>query len=96
MTCEEFEEMLVGDFFLKLFYFNEARNERDRYVGELLRMQTMLLLNVQLEQKSRLKRPQELWKFGWEEDEAHGHEMLTDEQKIEMLKNLQDVAERYL
>lgn len=95
MTVEEFEEMLVGDFFLKLFYFNEAREESNRYIGELLRVQTMHLLNVQIESKHRFKKPQELWKFGWE-DEEHVSEELTDEQIEDKIKNLQDVAERYL
>ena len=95
MTVEEFEDMLVGDFFLKLFYFNEAREESNRYIGELLRVQTMHLLNVQIESEHRFKKPQELWKFGWEEDD-YGSEELTNEQKENRIKNLQGIAERYL
>ena len=46
MTVVEFEEMRVGDFFLKLRYFMVAKEEKLILDSNLIRLQTVELLNI--------------------------------------------------
>lgn len=61
--------MLPRDFFLKLHYYNEMKAQEYRANAELIRLQTVTLLNVQLLPKDRIRDPKKLWTFGWEETE---------------------------
>jgi|GEM_PF-5726314 hypothetical protein len=96
MTVAEFEEMRVGDFFLKLRYFMAAKEEKIILDSNLIRLQTVELLNIQVDSRSRIKDPRDLWRFPWEdEDENEG--MLPDLESTDVrqnLKNLYKVWER--
>ena len=48
MTVMEFEEMLLHDFFLKLHYYHLKEEQAYRAKAELVRLQTLTLVNIQL------------------------------------------------
>jgi hypothetical protein len=62
----EFWEMPLGEFFAALHFFYKDRETRDRQHAELVRLQTVTLLNIQLASKDRIKDPRKLWRFPWE------------------------------
>lgn len=69
MKVEEFWEMRLKDFFLKLhYYYNKKQREIECY-SNLFRMQTVALVNIQLEKKHRITDPRKFWVFPWEADE---------------------------
>jgi hypothetical protein len=93
MTEKELEEMEMSVYFLKLFYHNKEEEGKRRYYGELLRMQTMQLLNIQLDAAHKIKRAEDVWKFPWEEVES---EQLTEEQMKKRVKYLCELARKEL
>lgn len=96
MSIEEFERMEVGVFFLKLFYYNQKEKEDRQFYGNIMRLQTMLLMNMQIEVKNRIKHPEQLWKFEWDEDNEGELENLTDQEKQERFELLREVAKKHL
>ena len=66
MQVMEFWEMRLKDFFLKLHYYNEKKQRELEVYANLLRMQTVSLINVQLDKKSRITDPKKFWLFPWE------------------------------
>lgn len=93
MTEKELEEMEMSAFFLKLFYKNQYDENSRRYYGELLRIQTMQLLNIQLDTKHKIHRAEDVWSFPWDNDKEVE---LTDEQKKERVRYLCKLARRVL
>lgn len=92
MKVVEFEEMRLGDFFLKLRYFLKKREDEMLFIANLIRMQTLELLNVQIEPKHRIQSVRDLWCFPWEnEDEKVEHVDLNSEAVKQELKNLYNV-----
>ena len=63
MQVMEFWEMRLKDFFLKLHYYNEKKQRELEVYANLLRMQTVSLINVQLDKKSRITDPKKFWLF---------------------------------
>lgn len=93
MSLKEFEEMEVGVFFLKLFYFNQLQAQKDRFQAELARMQTVQLINIQLSREDRITDPREFWPFPWE---APVLEEVSEEEAQKRLENLRELANREL
>lgn len=99
MTVEEFEAMEVGNFLLKLFYHNMASERQRQFYGNVIRMQTMRLINIHLTQQSQYKEPKELWGYEWEEEKEKAERKkkpVTARQQQEQLKQLQDLAKKYI
>ena len=96
MSIEEFEMMEIGAFFLKLFYANQKEREERQFYGNIMRLQTMLLMNVQIDQKSRIRHPEQLWKYECDEDNEKDGESLTDQEKLERFELLRKVAKKHL
>lgn len=69
---KEFGEMGIPTFFLKLFYFNKGKEENQRFLADLARLQTMQLINIQLDPKSRFKDPQDIFQYSWEMEKPSG------------------------
>lgn len=90
MSEKEFGEMGVQTFFLKLFYFKKAKEENLRFIAEIERLQTLQLINIQLNPENRIKNPQELIKYSWEEEKS------TGKQDPEQLAKLVAKANRIL
>lgn len=96
MKVEEFEMMEVGTFFLKLFYANIKEREDRQFYGGVLRLQTMMLMNMQIEAKNQIKNPELLWKYEWDESCEGELQNLTDQEKQERFDLLRNVAKKYL
>lgn len=58
--------------------------------AELMRLQTMELINIQLKKEDRLEGPEKLWKFPWdgESQPDKPREVITEEQQAARLTNL--------
>jgi hypothetical protein len=65
---DEWGEMRLGTFFLKVYYFFEKRKEDRKFYGEILRLSTLHFLNTQLSESTRINDPKKIYKFSWEED----------------------------
>ena len=96
MSVKEFEMMEIGTFFLKLFYANMKEREDRQFYGNVLRMQTMMLINIQIEAKSQIKKPELLWRYEWDEVPEGELQNLTDQEKEERFEQLREVAKKYL
>lgn len=72
MQTGEFWEMRLKDFFLKLYYYNNKKQRELESYSSLVRMQTIALINMQLEKKHRIRDPKKFWLFPWEVEESTG------------------------
>lgn len=68
LSDEQWGEMRLGTFFLKLDYYFREKQEQYKFFGNIIRLQTQLLLNIQLDSKSKIRNPEELWRFNWDVD----------------------------
>ena len=87
--------MEMSTYFLKLFYHNKEKEQERRFYGELIRLQTLQLLNIQIDAAHKIRKAEDLWQFPWEEKEIEG-EQLTEEQKRKRVKYLCELATRLL
>lgn len=60
--------MPLSDFFLKLHYFYKHKEQEYRERAELVRLQTLTLVNIQLARKDKIKDAKQLWRFTWEQE----------------------------
>lgn len=72
MTEQQFWETRLKPFFLQLKYAEEKHQESIRMNSEMIRFQTMKLLNIQLISKDRYKTLDELWELPWDEQPDTG------------------------
>ncbi|MBR5183028.1 MAG: hypothetical protein IKW15_00975 [Bacteroidales bacterium] len=95
MKEEEFGRMEVGTFLLKLFFFKQAQKEERKFYADLIRLQTFKLINIQLTEKSQLKKPEQLWSFEWDnEQQQEPVRKLSEEQQQERLQELREIAKK--
>lgn len=90
MTPKEFFEVRVGHYFSALQYYQEGKNRDVRLISELIRRQTVDLLNIQMKKSDRLK-PEQLWRFPWDAEEEERTDLTDDEIKAyndEIIKRL--------
>lgn len=78
MSPQEFYEMRLKHFFLKIQEYNRNKEADIRFAAEQTRLQTTALINVQLKSKDRLKPPQ-LWPLPW--DNEHIEQLTGDDVK---------------
>lgn len=90
MSSEEFWQMRLKEFFLKLQAFSKAKEADQRREADLVRMQTVELLNIQLAENDKMKDPKELWVFSWEEEDSTEakDKLVTEEVAVQGAKNL--------
>lgn len=69
MSVAEFSEMRLSHFFLKLRYYFKAKQVNIEQVANLVRMQTVALINIHLVKKDRIRDAKKIWAFPWEEQE---------------------------
>lgn len=67
MAPDEFFEMRLKHFFLKLQEYNRNRESEIKTNSELVRLQTTALINIQLKPSDKIT-PQQLWRFPWDEE----------------------------
>lgn len=88
MSEDEFLFMTPRAFHNKLRGFNHLRQAN----YEIVRLQTVELLNIQMERKHRIKDPKKLWKFPWE-----GAKILPDrsEEKLDRARLIEKKIKRF-
>lgn len=69
LSPTDFGQMRLSHFFLKLKGWVDYKQGRYRDHAELVRLQTISLININLSIEDQYKLPTDLWKFTWEEDE---------------------------
>lgn len=87
--------MEMSTYFLKLFYHNKEKEQERRFYGELIRLQTLQLLNIQIDRAHKIKKAEDLWRFPWEEEQI-GVENLTEEQQKKRVRYLCELARKQL
>lgn len=89
--------MEIATYLLKLFYYNQAKQQDKRFYAEMMRLQVVELLNIQIDPKQRYRDAKHLWKFTWEEEEERKLQVpLTPEQQKKQLSQLKELATRIL
>jgi len=83
----DFYAFRVGTFFRMLdeFYTHHKRKYREQ--ADLTRNLATSLINIQLAEDKKMK-PEQLWKFDWDEPEAEPTAGMTDEQIAEHNRRL--------
>ena len=79
-----------------LLAMHGARNAREaqyRQQAELVRLQTVDLINIQLDKKNKIKDAAKLWQFPWDNQTDHPAEV-TPEQAAEQLRRLVEYSNR--
>lgn len=84
--------MRLGTFFLKMRYFFKLEESRFRQSAELIRAQTLHLINIQLLPGDRIKSVKNLWPFPW--DEERELEEVTPQQAEEQVRRLIQLHEK--
>jgi len=92
MSPDEFYEMRLRDFFLKLFAFRKEQEIDRRENAELIRLQTVELLNINLKDDDKIKKTSDLWKFPWDNESEpvadKPKEVVDEQQQSARLQNL--------
>lgn len=88
MTVVEFWEMRLKDFFLKLHYYNGKKQRDFEAYANLIRLQTVTLVNVQMEKKNRIRDPKKLWIFPWEVEEPAEPKQSVKQMSVKKAINL--------
>lgn len=70
MSESEFWEMRISSYFLKLHYYKIKEREEIERAHNLCRLQTVALINIQLNKQHRITDPAKLWRFPWDEKKA--------------------------
>lgn len=70
MSAAEFWETRLHDFFIKLDYYYRKQQADRIERANLVRMQTVALINIQLSKKDRIRDPKLFWRFPWEGEDV--------------------------
>lgn len=62
----EFYALSPIEFHYALQDFNDLEIAHHKAIYESMRLQTFMLMNIQLPRKDKIKRPEDLMKFGWD------------------------------
>lgn len=56
--------------YCRLHYLSEKERDRVATIGNIVRIATTILVNINLKKEKQIKDPRKLWRFGWEEEEG--------------------------
>jgi hypothetical protein len=89
-TPEQLFETRLCFFWARLSGYFAERDRQYRAHAELTRLQTFLLVNVNMTEKSRLKSPADLYRYHWEDDQSPSRKRpeLSDAQIEQRSRNL--------
>lgn len=93
MTMAEWEVMNLGNLCLKLRYYNMREENRLRAISELVRLQTLELININLAKNQKIKKASDLWQFAWDNEEQKGKEIGEEELK-ERIKKINTIWQK--
>ena len=94
MSKDELLQMLLGDFFLKCEYYNREKEAQQQFYANLIRLQTVELINIQLPEKSKFKEATKLWRFPWDEQKDLAVKEVTPERQKEQIDRLLKAVEQ--
>lgn len=81
--------MRLADFFLKLVGYRQEKEMEQRQLAELIRLQTVEILNIQIKKSDRIKKPSDLWQFPWETKTVEvKKELVTEQEQIQRINRL--------
>ena len=83
MTPVAFYSMRVGEFWEALAAYRENQMQERRHSAELVRGATMILFNVQVQKKYRVKDPAKFWRMPWDKADDG-----AEDREIKRLMNL--------
>ena len=91
MTPLQFGNMLAGDFLDALAGYSNGEFERMKSLAELLRIQTTILWNIQVDKENKLM-PSGLWPLPWDniEDVVKAAPSLIDEEELKKAFEMQE------
>ena len=81
MTIAEWEAMNLGNLCLKLRFYNMREENRLRVISELVRLQTLELININLAKNQKIKKASDLWQFAWDNEERKTREIDAEDLK---------------
>ena len=70
MSEEEFYTCRVANFFLKLHGFREKEYNDRKEHANLVRMSTFELININLSPEHKIKSPESMWPFPWDNEDT--------------------------
>jgi len=74
LSPEDFGQMRLSHFFVKLIGHVKYKEEKYKEQAELVRLQTVSLINVNLARKDQIQNPTEFWKFPWDGESTEARE----------------------
>ena len=86
ISPEAFGELRLKYFFMMVQEYYQQRQEEFAFYGEMTRLQTTHLINIQLPRDKKLK-PQQVWQFPWEETSEYIIESLKEMDRLEFEQN---------
>lgn len=84
LTRSEFLKLRINEFIIRSQHYFKEKDEAIKLNFELMRRQTLDLINIQLDRNKKLT-PHELWPAPWDEEEADKKEL----SEAEILENNQ-------
>ena len=67
VTYQEYLNMTPNESYCRLYYLSERERERVVALGNIVRVATTILVNLQVKKDKQIRDPRKLWRFGWEE-----------------------------
>lgn len=66
MSEAEFFKMRLRSFFLKIKFWQDLREKDQRHTAELIRLQTVYLINIHLSKENKIQKAADLWPYPWD------------------------------
>jgi hypothetical protein len=87
MSPAQFWGTRLKDYFVHLKYAKQKQEDEQRATSELIRLQTFYLVNLQLSKTDKLRKPEDLWRFTWDDttDHAPVHDSIHTSKLIQHL-----------
>lgn len=88
MGVDEFYKMRLSHFFIKLHGWTNNQQRLFRERAELVRLQTVELINIQLKSANKIKSPEKLWQFPWDSDDKKPLPLIDETEAKEKLERV--------
>lgn len=88
MEVDEFYKMRLSHFFVKLHGWSNNQQRIFRERAELVRLQTVELINIQLKSANKLKSPDKLWQFPWDTENKPSLPLVEETEAKEQLERV--------
>ena len=72
--------------YCRLHYLSEKERDRVATIGNIVRIATTILVNLNLKKEKQIKDPRRLWRFGWEEVEGQENTNIQEVTTEELMR----------